>query len=155
MAKQQEMLPTPPVGWRVIWKREGGRHHAPADVIENSISEPGILGLSVNMGNRVQVYEAVPYAGHPGAENLHTVNIRTRGTWDYLPDVPIPDSHYDVHLQLEELRENNRKQQEIYLAKMHADAKEAASQEIDPRAVAVASVQAQMILNESAAQAAG
>jgi hypothetical protein len=150
-----DLLPTPPVGWRVLWRREGGRHIVPADVIENSISEPGIITLSINFGTQLKLMEAVHWSGHPGAQNITTANVRFRGTWDYLPDVPVPDSHYDVHLQLEELREQNLQQQQEYLAKMHAEAAEAAKQEIDPRAVAVASVQAQMILNESMAQAAG
>jgi hypothetical protein len=161
MAKQQkpellknDMLPTPPVGWRVVWRREGHRDVMPADVTENSVSEPGIVSLSINFGTQLKLMEAVQWEGHPDSQNKTSANVRFRGTWAYLPDTDIPDSHFDVHLQLEELREQNRKAQAEYIKKMHEEAKVAAEQPIDSRAVAVASVQAQMILNE-AAQAAG
>jgi len=148
--EKRNYLPSPPIGYRVLWREAGGKNVHPADVIEASIGEPGVLAISVNFGNRWQKYEAVHWENHPGADNIQTPNIRHRGTWCYMPNETIPDAHYQVHRDLVKQTEINRQRQEEYIAEQKRLNEEAHNQPVDPIAVAVAREQAAAILQGSA-----
>ena len=151
MAKTQkrldeDFLPTPPIGYRVQWIEQGLKNRKPADVIAHNEYGPGILTLSVNMGNRWQMIEVVHWEDHPGAQ-VGTPGVKQRGTWAYMPNEQIPESHYDLHVRSIEMQAENVKRQQAYIKEQQRAAEEAANQPVDPIAVEVARIQANAVLN--------
>lgn len=146
MPKKSELLPTPPVGYRVLWRECGGRNVKPADVVDELPGEPGVVALSINLGARLMLMEAVHWENHPGAQNVLSKNIQFRGTWAYMPGETVPDAHLQSHKDLLVQREENVKQQEEWLKEQARLSEEMKNQPVDPRHVAVARAQAAAIL---------
>lgn len=145
---RDELIPTPHVGWRVQWREEGRRHLRPADVIATDIHSPGVVTLSVNMGQRLQVIEVVTYDKLVDEARRGTPDIKRRGTWQYMPDELVPDSHFDLHMDSIERREESRKHQEAHIRQIQKEAAEAAKRPVDPVALQVAQAQAAAVLGQ-------
>ena len=143
--KPENWYPTPPVGYRVLWREAGGATVRPADVIELN-GEPGIVALSINLGGQLRRMDAVHWEGHTSSQNVHTPNIQHRGTWTYLPNTEIPEIHYALHMDLIEQTEKNRAKQQEWIEEQKRLNEEAGKQPVDPIHVAVAREAAMAVL---------
>ena len=147
MAKRSEgLLPSPPIGYRVLWRECGGKNVKPADVVGVQQGEPGVLALSINLGSHLKFMDAVHWERHPGATDILSKNVQYRGTWAYMPGETVPDVHLDLHRELIEQTAKNRVAQEQWIEEQRRLNEEAQNQPVDPVAVAVAREAAAMIL---------
>jgi len=149
MAKQkqnEDFLPTPPIGYRVQWLEQGLKNRKCADVVAINEHLPGCVTLSVNLGRQLKEIEVVHWENHPNAI-VGSAGVKRCGTWAYMPDTVIPESHYATHVMSLEMQADNVKRQKEFIAEQKRNAEEAASRPIDPIAIEVARIQANAIVN--------
>jgi len=141
------LQPTPPVGYRVLWKSKDRKNVFPADVLSNDIAYPGVVTLQTNEGNRVRLRENVHWAEHPDVLNRrdHIEFSVLEGTWQYMDGISPPDKHYDLHLAKQEADEEAVKKQMEFAEEQKKLREEFVNAPVDQRAVEVSRIQAQHV----------
>jgi hypothetical protein len=120
---QQDLMPSPPIGYPVLWF-DGGRKQSakPAWVMCQNQHFPGMLELSINLGSGLVKREAVLWAQHPDAQRVESPQVQRYGTWDYMADTTVPDSHFAVHMEQLEQAERNRVATEEHVRRLREEA---------------------------------
>jgi hypothetical protein len=106
---KEQLLPTPPVGWIVGWRRKPDDE--PYAAIVTKQEGPGRLEVHI-FPPRTQFTvlahfkNGVFWAEHQmHKDNPHNAQLGRNGCWSYIHDTRIPDSHYDIHRQENERRD--------------------------------------------------
>ena len=96
-AELENPLPTPPVGWPIVWHRAAQADYVvPATVA--AVQGPGkvVINIDIPHQNR-QTKDGCLHSSHPQHEKrANPISVKT-GSWDYVEGMDIPDSHYDYH----------------------------------------------------------
>lgn len=145
-----KLLPSPPVGTVVQWFKCGDkRHPCPATVLANDGNEPGHLDLSICIGSGWLRQPNVTWSGDPEYSNPLLPQVRNNGTWDKLPQYKFTEIDYEVHEQLLLRQERAKEQAAQELEQRKREYEETLASGPDPRAVQVARLQAEMIMNSA------
>jgi hypothetical protein len=91
--------PTPPVGYAVNWMEKGKKENPVAAIVTKTL-QPGKVNLTLfpDNGSLQRVYiRNVYHAGDPRHEIPGNPSTVKDGSWEYLPGVRIPKSHYDLY----------------------------------------------------------
>jgi len=104
--------PTPPIGERVQWYKEGDTRD-PRAAIVTGIEESGRLKLVTFAPNAFPEHKMGVYHVSNKVHAIHN-NMTTKrcGSWDYLPGTRVPSAHYDLFNETIQKRVNNLENQE-------------------------------------------
>ena len=104
--------PTPPIGERVQWYKEGDTRD-PRAAIVTGIEESGRVKLVTFAPNAFPEHKMGVYHVSNKVHAIHN-NMTTKrcGSWDYLPGTRVPSAHYDLFNETIQKRVNNLENQE-------------------------------------------
>ena len=144
----RKLLPSPPVGTPVVWYKCGDkRFPCPAVVLENDGTEPSHLDLSICIGSGWVRQPNVTWEGDPEHQNPMAPQIRNNGAWGKCHWYEFTAADYEVHEALLLAQEQGRIRAEAEAEQRKRDFEAMSATAADPRAVQVARLQAEMILN--------
>lgn len=97
-AEANDIQPTAPVGWSVLWY-PGGDVRNPVAAMVTAVEGPGkIAVIAFAPGGFPVHHKGVHYIHHPLSKRASNAQVSRCGTWDYLPDSgKTPSSHLTLH----------------------------------------------------------
>lgn len=112
--EKKRPIPTPPVGFPIVWYLNGERDKPSAATVTD-VEGPGRVAVAIQPKNSVSRHKTgVLYTHHGESENddgtaKSTPHTARNGTWDYIPGFPktIPAEHFEAHKKLLEYRETS------------------------------------------------
>ena len=94
-------LPTPPVGFTVVWY-DAARNDPGAEkaAIVTKVEGPGKLVLTIFPPNGMPIFnkKGILHTSHPVHERRGNAVSKNSGSWDYPAGITVPKSHNDLHL---------------------------------------------------------
>lgn len=95
-ANAQAFIPTPPVGFRVLWYAPNRVNFpVPADVIAQEA--PGIIAVHAWPSPNGKTVRGIPFMDSRDAKLPDGPMVKMNGKWGYVEGQNIPNSHYAFH----------------------------------------------------------